>query len=323
MDSVRPKVVVSRCLEFDNCRYNGQKISSEIIEELTPHVDFIKVCPEVEIGLGVPRDPIRIISKGGKKKLIQPKTGNEYTDSMKKFCEEFLSSLSKVDGFLLKNRSPSCGFLDVKIYPEKENSAPIGRGSGFFGGDVLEMFPNKVIEDEGRIRNYVIRDNFLTKLFILARFRNCGDTGSIKNFHEYNRLLLKSYNNRLFEELEEIIKKDLEESSFENYERILNKILSKSYICESKIDILEDLLEDISNDITEDESDLFLKSLDDYRKGRTSFQVPLNIMKSWMIRLGKTDMKNQTFFEPYPSDLLTLETVKTCQARDFWEWKDW
>ena len=104
MDSVRPKVVVSRCLEFDNCRYNGQKISSEIIEELTPHVDFIKVCPEVEIGLGVPRDPIRIISKGGKKKLIQPKTGNEYTDSMKKFCEEFLSSLSKVDGFLLKNR---------------------------------------------------------------------------------------------------------------------------------------------------------------------------------------------------------------------------
>lgn len=323
MDFVRPKIVVSRCLEFDNCRYNGQKISSDIINELEPHVDFIKVCPEVEIGLGVPRDPIRIVSKGGEKKLIQPKTGNEYTDSMKRFCEDFLSSISEVDGFLLKNRSPSCGFLDVKIYPEKENSAPIGRGSGFFGGAVLEKFPNTVIEDEGRMRNYMIRDNFLTKLYTLARFRNRRDTESLKSFHEENRLLLKSYNKRLYDELEDIIRKDSEDSWFKNYERILNKILSKSYICESKIDILEDLMKDISDEVTEDEKELFLKSLNNYRRGKTSFQVPLNIMKSWMIRLGKTDMKNQTFFEPYPSDLLTLETVKTCQARDFWEWKDW
>ena len=101
---IKPRIVISKCIEFDFCRYNSQIIRSEIVSKLKPHVEFLPICAEVEIGLGVPRDPIRIVEKQTKKYLLQPTTGRDVTEAMNSFVHQYLASLHGIEGFLLKSQ---------------------------------------------------------------------------------------------------------------------------------------------------------------------------------------------------------------------------
>lgn len=136
----KPTIVVSKCLEFDACRYNGEMIPDATIRNLQPFVTFIPVCPEVEIGLGTPRETIRIVEENGVNRLVQPSTREDVTEKMERFSNDFLHTISDVDGFILKNRSPSCGTRDVKIYSGFEKAPAKGKGPGLFGGAVVKNF---------------------------------------------------------------------------------------------------------------------------------------------------------------------------------------
>ncbi|RQD84862.1 MAG: DUF523 domain-containing protein, partial [Methanocalculus sp. MSAO_Arc2] len=167
----RPRVVVSRCIEFDPCRYDGSKIPSPAVDHLKAFADFIPVCPEVEIGLGIPRATVRIVRIDGVDHLIQPATGRDVTSDMTRFTQQFLDSLPVVDGFILKGGSPTSGTSNVKVYPSAEKSMAIDRSAGFFAREVLKRFPSLPIEDELRLNNARIRDHFQTGIFTLAAFR--------------------------------------------------------------------------------------------------------------------------------------------------------
>jgi uncharacterized protein YbbK (DUF523 family) len=123
----KPKVVLSKCIEFANCRYDGSMIPSDFVKALEPHVDFIPVCAEMEIGLGVPRDSIRIVSIKGEQRLTQPTTGQYVSEKMRDFSTHFLSSLPEVDGFILKYRSPSCGMKDIKVYSGSAKATAVSK----------------------------------------------------------------------------------------------------------------------------------------------------------------------------------------------------
>src|ERR1700722_912791 len=109
----KPRIVISKCIGFEACRYNGEIVEDKFVHRLAGHVEFICVCPEVEIGLGTPREAVRIVSAGDEFKLIQPASGLDLTRKMRAFTGDFLSSLGDVDGFILKTRSPSCGISEV------------------------------------------------------------------------------------------------------------------------------------------------------------------------------------------------------------------
>ncbi len=167
----RPRVVVSCCLGFEACRYNGEFLDSPFIARLASHVRFITVCPEVAIGLGTPRDPIHIVRDDEGDRLIQPSTGRDLTRPMQEFSREFLAGVGEVEGFILKARSPSCAITDTKIHRPKEGMALPGRGPGLFARAVLEEFPCAAVENEERLADLQIREHFLTRIFILAAFR--------------------------------------------------------------------------------------------------------------------------------------------------------
>ncbi|MGG0797032.1 DUF523 and DUF1722 domain-containing protein [Brevibacillus laterosporus] len=112
----KPIVVVSKCLEFAECRYNGDVLSDQTVRSLAPFVTFIPVCPEIEIGLGIPRETIRIMKEGEQHRLVQPSTRADLSQQMNSFADAFLQNVGEVDGFILKSRSPSCGVKDVKVY---------------------------------------------------------------------------------------------------------------------------------------------------------------------------------------------------------------
>lgn len=204
--SVKPRVVFSRCLGFACCRFDGMCISDEFVDKLREQVECITVCPETEIGLSVPRDPIRKIHTLQGRILLQPATGRNLTGEMQVFSAAFLDSLPMIDGFILKGRSPSCGIKDVKQFsPEGEI---IGKGTGFFGEAVIKRFPHLAVEDEGRLKDRKNREHFLVKIFAFARLREAVPQGTMSvllRFHSENKLLLMAYNRKVFSELDRLL----------------------------------------------------------------------------------------------------------------------
>ena len=186
MNFPTPKVVVSKCLGFDSCRYNGQKIFDPVVQMLSGHVEFITACPEVEIGLGVPRNPVRLVRENEKTILYQPASGNEVTREMRTYIDNFFSELVTVDGFLLKSRSPSCGPWQVKVYNSTSAQSSQGKGPGLFGGYIVEHFAGFPIEEEGRLKNFVLREHYFTSLFTLAKLREIREQPQMRRLVEFH-----------------------------------------------------------------------------------------------------------------------------------------
>lgn len=321
----RPKVVVSRCLEFDHCRYNGDMISSPVVVKLKKHVDFLPICPEVEIGLGVPRDPVRIIRDKRGHRLVQPSSGKDVTDNMKAFCSSFLDSIEEVDGFILKYRSPSCGLKDVKVYQSAAGKGVVEKTSGYFGGFVLERYPFLPVEDEGRLRNARIKEHFLTKLFTFAAFREVKSKGSITDlisFHTQNKFLLMAYNQAELRKLGEIAA-NREGKPFKelisDYEKHLYSALSRAPRYTSTINVLMHALGYFSDQLSGREKALFFDWIQKYREGRTSICPAINTIRSWITRFETDYLMNQTFFEPYPEDFMEIDPVESHLREDLWK----
>lgn len=161
----KPIIVVSRCLGFAVCRWNGATIENRLVKDLGKQVEFITVCPECAIGLGVPRQPILMVQKDSGVALVQPATGADLTARMVTFSRNFLDSLDRVDGFLLKRKSPSCGVANVPIFADPDNEQPLGKGPGFFARAVLERFSNIPIEDESCLEDLSRRKKWLAAVF--------------------------------------------------------------------------------------------------------------------------------------------------------------
>ncbi len=307
----KPVIVVSRCLGFDKCRYNGQMDSCHLVENLKGFVEFITVCPEVQIGLETPREAIRLIKESETKplKLIQHKTERELSHEMTEFGEEFLSNITKVDGFILKSRSPSCGIKEVKIYKGTEKGSTSVKGSGLFGESVLKKFPNLPVEDEGRVKNYNIRQHFLTKLYIMKNFRVIKQTMHIEDlveFHSTNKLLLMSYNQKQLKILGSILGNYGELSSkyvYMEYEKNLILALNKIPRYTSNINVLTRSMGYFSDKLTHKEKEFILNTIEQYRESKVPFSVPLYVIKSNAIRFEEKNLINQSFFEPYPLEL--------------------
>ena len=135
---------MSRCLGFEACRWNGEIVSSDAVDKLKASVEFVTVCPEQDIGLGVPRKPINLVLVDGKVRVIQSETERDVTDELRDFSMGFLESVEKVDGFILKSKSPSCGHGTTKIH----DGSMVNLGSGVFASCVEKRYPNCVILDE-------------------------------------------------------------------------------------------------------------------------------------------------------------------------------
>jgi len=321
---VKPKILLSKCIEFERCRYNGQMIGSDFVKKLKNHVDFIPVCAEVEIGLGIPRNPIRIVEKNKTMKLIQPETKKDVTKDMIDFSNAFLKDL-EIDGVILKSKSPSCGIKDVKIYPTDEKSAPLRKDKGFFGGAILKKFPLYPIEDEDRLRNHIIKEHFLRRIFTYAAFRQIKLKNSLNDlitFHTKNKFLLMSYNQNELKNLGNIVANKNKKSItniLEDYESHLRIALSKSPRCTSNINVLEHTFGYFSKHLKPSEKKLFLDSLEQFKNGHIGLSVPIHLMKSWIVRFNQPYLSEQTFFIPYPEDLVEVENVDFCSARDYWK----
>jgi uncharacterized protein YbgA (DUF1722 family)/uncharacterized protein YbbK (DUF523 family) len=310
---VTPIVVLSQCLEKEACRYNGQVIRDDFVRELEPFVRFVTICPEVEIGLGVPRDPIRLVRIGEGRRLVQPSTGLDLTEAMDTFSARFLGSLERVDGFILKNRSPSCGIKDVKIHADAAAAPPVGTGSGQFADAVLERFGGKAIEDEGRLRNPHVRDHFLTRLYTLAAFRELAERpamGKLTEFHARNRLLFMAHNRTGMRALGALVanpRRDPPATVFAAYEEGLGRVLARPARPGPWIDVAQHAFGFFSRQLTPREKTFFDTLLQRYRAERQPLSSVLSVIAGRVARFDEPWLEAQSFFEPYPHPLMRLD----------------
>jgi uncharacterized protein YbgA (DUF1722 family)/uncharacterized protein YbbK (DUF523 family) len=307
-----PNIVVSKCLGFAACRYNAAMIPDKFIHRLEPFVNFIQVCPEVEIGLPVPREPIKILAVKDKFRLVQISTGNDYTGKMHKFSNDFARALEDIDGFILKSRSPSCGIKDVKIKSGTDGKRTVGKGVGMFGGIMLERFPESAIEDEGRLNNFKIREHFLTKIFINARFRQVKKSGKMSeliSFHAANKLLLMAYNQKQLRILGKITANQNKykiDRILSDYQTNLHQAFKRLPRFTSNINVLMHAMGYFSEQLSREEKRYFLDLLDGYRNGQLPMSVLSGIIRIWIIKYKVDYLAGQTFFEPYPNDLVSI-----------------
>jgi len=309
----KPVIVVSKCLNFDRCRYNGDGEKNKFVENLKNYVIFKPICPEVEIGLPTPRKPIRLVSDHNNIiKLLQPQTGNDYSELMYEYADSLCQNLGEVDGFILKTRSPSCGIKDVKIYSGIEKGATSKKGRGIVGGKISQSYNRTPIEDDGRLKNFKIREDFLTKVYTLKDFKNLKNEKSLdklKEFHTKNKLLLMSYHAGKLSELGKILGKSCKENveeSYKDYEEGLVRALSKNSRYKSNINVLNKCLGYFSSDISVEERKFILELIDNFKDKRIPLSVPMNVIKSYIIRFNIKNLMNQSFFEPYPSGLIEV-----------------
>ncbi|MBN2620613.1 DUF523 and DUF1722 domain-containing protein [candidate division WOR-3 bacterium] len=307
---MKPSIFASKCLGFDTCRYNGVTIYDDFIEKLKPHVDYITACPEMEIGLGVPREPVRIVLVKGVRRLKQPATRKDITDLMLERGKAILDNLPEVEGFILKSRSPSCGIKDTKYFPKIEKSAALGRGAGFFGAAVLERFSKHPIEDEGRIKNYRIREHFLTRVFTLARFRGLNPTMSaLVRFHTDHKLLLMAYSQKYLKILGSIVanhdKLRLEEVCTRYYEHLLDAMLRPPRYT-ATINVLMHQYGYFRRLLTPREKKYFFDTLERYRREKVPLSAVLMLINAWIVRYEEEYLARQRFFQPYPEALVEI-----------------
>ena len=307
----RPRIVVSRCLGFDHCRWNGLMASSDVVRLLREYVEFLPVCPEVEIGLGVPRDPVRIIrGAGGGPRLVQPASGGDYTGEMTAHVAELLDSLSQVDGFVLKSRSPTCGIKDVKHYHSIERGAGADVGAGFLGAAVRERFAHLAVEDEGRLTNYGLRHHYLTQIFSFAAMRQVaaiGTVGAWVQFQAENKLLLMAYSQQEMRALGRIVanREGLSASQVTAaYREHFYQALSRPPRSTSHINVLMHAFGYF--ELSGGEKRYFLECLEDYRAGRIPLSVCIAIVYAWIVRFEQAYLAQQRYFAPYPEDLLLV-----------------
>lgn len=299
----KPKLIISKCLNSEKCRYDGQGYDDKVIALLKDYIDIETVCPEKGIGLSTPREPIRIEKHGDINKIVQLKSNMDYTAQMTEFAEEFLSGINDVDGFILKSRSPSCGIKNVKIYPEGQKCCIAKNGSGLFAEKVKERCASIPLEDEGRLKNYEIRDEFLTKIFTINDLK-CED--SIKDFHNKNILLLNSYDSSAEKKLSSIIDKDnLSADDIEIYKNKVYEILTHKRSRNSKVNICRTVFERYKKQLKEKEIAFFERLLHLYNENKIPFGSIVVALQIYAVRFDDTDLLNQTFFHPYPENLVS------------------
>ncbi|MFO8133046.1 MAG: DUF523 and DUF1722 domain-containing protein [Thermoplasmatota archaeon] len=310
-----PRVVVSACLEFEPVRYNGQVMPSQIVRDLQPYVDYVKVCPEYEIGLGVPRDPIRIVREQGKEWLLQPQTGEDVTEAMDAFTDGFINSLPPVDGFIFKSGSPTIGLHNIKVYAGIDKPNIVDKTSGFFARKFVDRYHGYPMEEDDRLRNNRIRHHFLTKLFTFAAFREATEnSNNLHGFHERNRLLFTTYNPSAVEPLNEALAAENDDTF--RYLEGMKHVLAKPPVTESYVTTANKIRDTMSPGLTSAEQAFLNEQITAYAANLLSEHGLFTLIRAMLIRL-EHPLRSQTIFAPYPPEL--LPPAEQYRGHDYWK----
>jgi len=302
---------VSTCLLGRPVRYNGgHKLDHFLVDMLGPHVEFVPVCPEVECGLGVPRETMRLVGDPKAPRLVTTTTKRDMTGRMLEWARRRVQELEKEDlcGFVFKSRSPSSGMTRVKVYSEKGVPAPVG--VGMFAREFMRRFPHLPVEEDGRLNDPGIRENFIERIFALRRWhdamRESGTLAALVAFHTAHKLLILSHGQRFYRALGKLVaeaKQVAPDRLFARYETMLMDALRVRATVRNHANTLQHAAGHFKEDLSADEKQELGEVIGAYRSGHVPLIVPVTLLNHYVRKYDKTYLANQFYLRPHPLEL--------------------
>ncbi|EDM27131.1 hypothetical protein LNTAR_15717 [Lentisphaera araneosa HTCC2155] len=299
------KIGLSACLSGDEVRYNGQGCRDKLVmDQLHDFFDYVKVCPEMAIGLGTPRPTIRLVQHE-KIRLQETKGDGDYTEKMEAFAKEDMERLKKLDlcGFIFKKGSPSCGAYRVKIYSE-EGHPLIEKTAGMYALQVKKNFPWLPIEEDGRLNDAPLFENFIFRAFALndwqQMLRKGLSHGGLHNFHRRHKYALMAHSHEAVNELGNYIahKGDLSiEVMAESYLSRFMDFMSKPPKRLQHANVLYHLLGYFKKDIDAFDKEDTVKMIEQYRKGYIPLVVPITRISHYTQKYEQEYLMDQSYLE--------------------------
>ena len=305
------KIGISSCLLGNPVRWNaGHKLDRFLTNTLGQFVEYVPVCPEVEAGFGVPRESVRLVGDPENPRMITFKSKKDLTDQMTRWAKKRVKQLEKEDlcGFIFKSDSPSSGMIRVKVYSEK--GMPRKVGVGMFARAFMDHFPRIPVEDDGRLHNPAIRENFIERIFSLKRWRDITAKspriGKLVDFHSRNKLLLLSHSQKHYRLMGKLVangKALPPRELFDQYEQLLLEALALKTTAKKNNNVLQHLMGYFKKQLAADEKQELLEVFELYRKGYVPLLVPLTLINHYVRKYDQPYLKIQTYLNPHPVEL--------------------
>jgi len=305
------KLGISTCLLGENVRWNaGHKLDRYLSQTLGQFVEYVPVCPEVEAGFGVPRESMRLVGDPKFPRLITFKSKEDRTNQMLNWAKKRVKQLENENlcGFIFKSDSPSSGMVNVKVYTDK--GIPVKKGIGIFANEFMVHFPLIPTEDDGRLHNPEIRENFIERIFALKRWRETlsekKGMGSLVEFHSRNKLLILSHSPKHASQLGKLVgigKTITTGKLFSQYEMLLMEALSLKTTTKKNLNVLQHIMGYFKKQLTGDEKQELLEIFDQYRNGFVPLVVPITLINHYVRKYNQPYLKMQTYLNPHPVEL--------------------
>ncbi len=305
------KIGISSCLLGNEVRWNaGHKKDKYLTNILGQFVDYVPVCPEVEAGFGIPRETFRLVGDPERPRLITFKSKVDHTDRMLAWAKKRLKGLESEDlcGFIFKSDSPSSGMIRVKVYNEK--GMPHKVGVGIFARAFMEHFPLIPVEDDGRLNDPMIRENFILQIFTMKRWRDNlarrRSMGSLVDFHTRNKLLILSHSQKHYRLMGKLVaegKKLPIKELYDQYQLLLMEALKLKSTIRKNGNVLQHLMGYFKKQLTPDEKQELLEIFEQYRNQLVPLIVPITLINHFVRKYDQPYLKQQTYLNPHPMEL--------------------
>jgi uncharacterized protein YbgA (DUF1722 family)/uncharacterized protein YbbK (DUF523 family) len=308
------RVGVSACLLGRPVRYDGgHKRDRYLTDTLSRYFEFVPVCPEVECGLGVPREAMRLVGDPEAPRLVAIKTGADLTERMTAWARQRVEELAQAElaGFIFKSKSPSSGMARVKVYGEK--GVPRPTGVGLFARVFMDRFPRIPVEEEGRLTDAGLRENFIERIFTLVRWRRTlagdGATGLVARliaFQAGHKLLLMAHSPQLARQMGRLTAEAASwptDALGQSYETMLMQALSLPATPAKQANVLHHALGYLKKILSDQEKTELLELIDQHRRGILPLIVPVTLLAHHIRKHDVAYLKEQVYFRPHPLEL--------------------
>ena len=311
------RILVSACLLGEKVRYDGgHKRDPFLMETLGPFVTWVPVCPEVDCGLPVPREAMRLVGDPKRPRLVTGRTGEDHTERMVRWAGARLDELSRLDlcGYICKKDSPSSGMERVKVYAGE--GAPARTGAGIFTRMFMERFPLIPVEEEGRLTDPVLREMFIQRVFCFRRFRDLLgrplSRGALVDFHTDHKMLLLSHDRGHYEEMGRLVAgaKELPVGILhEKYQALFMAALAHKATPKKCADVLTHMMGHLKKMLSSDEKQELIVVIDQYRRRLVPLVVPVTLVRHYVRKHGIAYLARQVFLDPHPVELMLRNHV--------------
>jgi uncharacterized protein YbgA (DUF1722 family)/uncharacterized protein YbbK (DUF523 family) len=309
MDKVR--LGISSCLLGQNVRYDGgHQLDRYLRDTLGLFVDYVPVCPEVEMGLSIPRETLRLVGDPAEPRLVFSKSGEDITERMTSWAQKRLDELEgeNLCGFIFKSRSPSSGMARVKLYDR--NGVPSKNGVGLFARLLMEHFPLLPVEEDGRLNDPRLRENFLEAISTFRSWRELLAAGckpaALVEFHSRHKLLFMSHSVELARKMGKLVAQAgllPAGELFDQYQQLLMKAVRLTATPAKHVNVLQHALGYFKHQLCADEKQEMLELFDQYRRGVLPLSVPIALLNHYVRKYKPAYLDEQVYLHPHPVEL--------------------